>query len=35
MTELCETPEYEFLDPPNAFVVQQAQFRTGLPLSSD
>ena len=25
---------YEFLDPPNASVVQQAQCRTGLPLSS-
>ena len=34
MSELCKTLEYEFLDPPNASVVQQAQCRTGLPLSS-
>ena len=33
MSELCKTLEYEFLDPPNASVVQQAQCRTGLPLS--
>ena len=32
MSELCKTLEYEFLDPPNASVVQQARFRTGLPL---
>ena len=34
MSELCKTLEYEFLDPPNASVVQEAQCRTGLPLSS-
>ena len=34
MSERCKTLEYEFLDPPNASVVQQAQCRTGLPLSS-
>ena len=34
MSELCKTLEYEFLDPPNASVVQQAQCRTGLQLSS-
>ena len=34
MSERCKTLEYEFLDPPNASVVQQAQCCTGLPLSS-
>ena len=34
MSELCKTLEYEFLDPPNASVVQLAQCRTGLPLRS-
>ena len=34
MSELCKTLEYQFLDPPNASVVRQAQCLTGLPLSS-